>query len=91
MGVLVALLMIALYRLVPGYDKIFYAISSVMALTIVAAAVLKVMGMFNLVGLELTGFVLAVLWLVLFYRNTELLLAETALAARDEAVKTSTA
>jgi hypothetical membrane protein len=91
MGVLVALLMITLYRLVPGYDKIFYAISMVMALTIVAAAVLKVMGMFNLVGLELTGFVLAVLWLVLFYRNTELLLAETALAARDEAVTTSTA
>jgi hypothetical membrane protein len=84
MGVIVALLMVSLYRIVPGYSKIFYTLSIVMAVMIAVAAVLKVLGKFNLVGLELAGFALAALWLVLFYRNTELLVAETVSEAKKE-------
>jgi hypothetical protein len=85
MGVIVGLLMVGLYWLVRGYTRVFYILSAVMAIMIATAAVLKVMGKFNLVGLELAGFALAALWLVLFYRNTELLVAETVEEARDEA------
>jgi hypothetical protein len=77
MGVLVGLLMVSLYRIVPGYDRSFYTISILMAIATAVAAVFKITGSFNLVGLELAAFSLATLWLVLFHRNTELLVMQT--------------
>jgi hypothetical protein len=77
MGVMVALLMVGLYKLVPGYDRSFYVLSILMALATAAAAIFKITGSFNLVGLELAAFSLATVWLVLFHRNTELLVAQT--------------
>ena len=77
MGVMVAILMVGLYKLVPGYDRSFYIVSILMAILTAIAAVLKITGSFNLVGLELAAFSLATLWLVLFHRNTELLVAQT--------------
>lgn len=77
MGVMVGLLMLFLRRLVNGYRPIFYMISITMVVLIVISAVLKVMGVYNLVGLELIAFVLAGLWLVLFERSTSLLVDKT--------------
>ena len=74
-GVVSGLLMISLRWVVPGYQRIFYLISAVMAFLMLLAAALKVAGFYSLVGLELGAFVLAGLWLLLFYRNTELLVA----------------
>ncbi len=86
MGVMVALLMVGLYKLVPGYDRSFYVLSILMALATGAAAILKITGSFNLVGLELAAFSLATVWLVLFHRNTELLVAETLVEDNDSTV-----
>lgn len=77
MGVLLAILMLGLQWLVPGYPRIFYYASIVIAVLIAISALLKVFGHFSLVGLELAGFALAGLWLILFFRNTELLVART--------------
>jgi hypothetical membrane protein len=78
MGVILGLLMLLLWRFVPGYQRIFYAVSIVMVVLMILSAILKVGGRFNLVGLELAAFALAGLWLILFYRNTELLVAQIA-------------
>jgi len=75
MGVMLGLLMVSLWRLVPGYRRIFHVVSITMVVLMILAAIFKVTGHFNLVGLELAAFALAGLWLILFYRNTELLLA----------------
>lgn len=75
MGVMLGLLMLLLWRFVPGYRPIFYVVSIVMVVLMILSAILKVTGSFNLVGLELAAFALAGLWLILFYRNTELLVA----------------
>jgi hypothetical protein len=77
-GVVGGLLMLAMYWLVPHYLRAFYAVSMVMALLIIAAVLLKVAGYFNLVGLELTVFTLLGLWVLLFYRNTRLLVSSVA-------------
>ena len=75
--------MLFLARLVPGYRPIFYTISIVTVVLIVVAAVLKVAGLFSLIGLELAGFALAGLWLLLFERNTDLLVARTVIKHRE--------
>lgn len=77
MGVILGVLMLSLRRIVPGYRQDFYVISIAVVLLMVLSAILKVAGHFNLVGLELAAFALAGLWLILFYRNTELLVART--------------
>ncbi len=74
-GVISGILMVSLRWVVPGYQRNFYLISAVMAFLMLLAAVLKVAGFYSLVGLELGAFVLAGIWLLLFYRNTELLVA----------------
>lgn len=83
MGVAIGLLMISLRWVVPGYQRIFYLISAVMALLMLLAAVLKVAGFYSLVGLELAAFVLAGIWMLLLYRNTELLVARVLVEDRN--------
>lgn len=58
-----------------------YAI--VMAVLIALSALLRVAGIFNPVGLALAGFTLAGLWLLLFQRNTDLLVARTVIDHRQ--------
>ena len=82
-GVLaVVVLMLIIYWLNPHYIRAFYILSGMMVLTLVSVGILKTVGLANLVGLELLGFVLAGLWLLLFTHHTTLLLNNHQLLSR---------
>ena len=74
--VVVALLMLVMYWLNPHYIRAFYVISWVLVALLPLAAILKVTGYFNLVGLELLGFIFAGLWSIFFAHNSDILIQE---------------
>ena len=78
MGVILGLMMLFMPRLNPHYMRAFYYISWVILGGLIFSAVIKVLGYVNLTGLEMAGFTLASLWLLLFFRNTKLLLQRVA-------------
>ena len=78
MGVILGLMMLFMPKLNPHYMRAFYYISWLIVGGLVFSAVIKVLGYVNLTGLEMAGFTLASLWLLLFFRNTKLLLQRVA-------------
>lgn len=78
MGVLLGLLMLGMIKLNPHYLRPFYYISWAILGAMIFSAVVKVMGFINLTGLEMAAFTLASLWLVLFLKNTDLLVDKVA-------------
>lgn len=72
--VIVGLLMLFMYWLNAHYIRAFYVISWVLVSLLPLAAILKVTGYFNLVGLELLGFVFAGLWSIFFAHNSDILI-----------------
>jgi hypothetical protein len=77
-GVILGLLMLTLWWLNPHYLRAFYYMSILIVAGMVAVVLAMVMGYTNLTGLEFACFVLASIWLVLFFRNTELLILQVA-------------
>lgn len=71
---IIAILMVAIHWLNPHYIRAFYVISIVLVLLLVVVGGLKVVGLVNLVGLELLGFVMAGAWMLLFAHHTDLLI-----------------
>lgn len=77
-GVILGLMMLTMWKLNPHYVKEFYYMSGVILAGMIFAAAAKVLGFIGLTALEMAAFALASLWLILFLRNTELLLEHVA-------------
>lgn len=78
MGVILGLMMLFMPKLNPHYLRAFYYFSWLIVGGLVFSAVIKVLGYVNLTGLEMAGFTLASLWLLVFFRNTKLLIERVA-------------
>ncbi len=74
--VIVGLLMLLIYWLNSHHIRAFYVISWVLVALLPIAAIMKVTGYFNLVGLELLGFAYAGLWSIFFAHNSDILIEE---------------
>jgi hypothetical protein len=81
-GVVLGVLMIFMWWLNSHYDKIFYYLSYLILAGMVSTVIAMVLGYMGLTGLEFACFVLASIWLVLFFRNTELLIEQVAPESR---------
>ena len=77
-GVILGLLMLLMWKLNSHYIRIFYYLSFLIVAAMLASVLAKVLGYINLTALEMYCFALASLWLILFFRNTELLIEQVA-------------
>lgn len=82
MGVILGLLMLAMWKLNPHYVRVFYYVSILIVAAMIGVVLAMVFGFIGLTGLEFVCFTLASLWLILFFRNTELLIEEIAPESR---------
>lgn len=78
LGVVIGLLALGMWKLNRHYVREFYYMSVLMVGGIVLAAIFKVLGYVSLTGLEMIGFMLASAWLLMFLRNTEMLIQRVA-------------
>jgi hypothetical protein len=77
-GVILGLLMLGMWWLNPHYKRVFYYVSILIVAGMIGTVLAKVLGYLSLTGLEFGCFVLASIWLVLFFQNTQLLIARVA-------------
>lgn len=70
MGVVLGLLMLFMPKLIRSFPRVFYIYSYLTVVMLVLAVVLMVLGIYSLTGLEVSAFVAAGFWLLVFYRNT---------------------
>jgi hypothetical protein len=77
-GVILGLLMLSMWWLNPHYGRVFYYVSVLIVVGMIGTLLANVMGYLTLTGLEFGCFVLASIWLVLFFQNTQLLIARVA-------------
>ncbi len=70
-GVALGLLILMMYRWIPHFVKWFYWASWTLLGFIIVAVVLKILGYFSLTGIELFGFSVACIWLLLFMRSAQ--------------------
>lgn len=70
-GVALGLLLLMMYWWIPHFVKWFYWASWTLLGFILVAVVLKIVGHFSLTGIELFGFSVACIWLLLFMRSAQ--------------------
>ena len=76
MGVVLGLMMLFMPWMIKTFSRVFYIYSYVSVAMMVVAVVLMVMGVYSLTGLEMSAFVMASVWLLIFYRNVDQLVIQ---------------
>jgi hypothetical protein len=71
LAIVFAILMLFSKWIAPKFPKEFFTASWVLMGTLVAVLFFSAIGYFNTVGLEMSGFVLGMIWLSQFVGNTE--------------------